>query len=109
MVFGLLIKDVLNRNNIRTARRATSRRKWDRCQTVCTILCVRRRWRFVFQSVDGFDQQKNYKGDDQKTNDVVDERAIGDYWESLCLSVGQRRRMLAREIDEEIGKVGFTQ
>jgi len=99
ITFRLLVSVHLCRNNIRTAGRTTSRRKWDRRQTVWTILCVWRWWRFVLKAVDRFDQQKNYKGDDQKTNDVVEERAIGNYGESLCLRIRQGSRMLAREVD----------
>src|SRR5260221_8012517 len=92
-----------------SAARGTSRGlNRNRCQAVRTVFPGRVS---VSHLVDNLNQKEDYQRDDQKVDNVVDERAVGYHGHGLGLCVGERNRHALRFVEhvEQTRKVDLAE
>ena len=70
---------------------------------------LRSRGRFgLLAFVDCANDQKDYERDDQETDHVVDEGAVGNDGHTRLPGVNERRQVCARQIVEEVGEINLA-
>ena len=78
---------LLGRSQVRAATRTARCPHRDGGQAMRTVL---HRRIFAANPVYTLDEEKDHKRDDHEIDDIVDESAIGDYWNALGLGVCER-------------------